>query len=69
MITRYFTFGSDHAHRVNGKTFDCDCVVKITSDDPRATMISLFGDKWAFEYDDMTDESLDKYYPRGIIDL
>jgi hypothetical protein len=41
MTTAYFTFGQDHAHRVNGTTFDCDSVVKITSDDPRATMVNI----------------------------
>jgi hypothetical protein len=69
MTTAYFTFGQDHAHRVNGKTFDCDSVVKITSDDPRATMVEHFGTKWAFQYDKMPQATLDKYYPRGIIEL
>jgi hypothetical protein len=66
---RYFTFGQDHVHRVNGKTFDCDCVVQITSSDPRWTMIENFGTKWAFEYDSMPQEKIDRYYPRGIIEL
>ena len=25
------TFGQSHVHRVNGRTFDCDCVARITA--------------------------------------
>jgi hypothetical protein len=28
----YVTFGQDHAHAVNGKTFDKDCVAIIHSE-------------------------------------
>jgi hypothetical protein len=69
MTTAYFTFGQNHVHRVNGKTFDCDCVVKITADDPRSVMCENFGLQWAFQYDKMPQATLDKYYPRGIIEL
>lgn len=68
MKTAYFTFGQSHVHRVNGKTFDCDCVVKITAEDPRQTMFDTFGPKWAMQYDEMTPER-ESWYPRGIIDL
>jgi hypothetical protein len=67
MPTAYFTFGQSHAHRVNGKTFDCDSVVKITSEDPRQTMWDHFGAKWAMQYDDVPPNM--HYYPRGIIEL
>jgi len=53
MKTSYFTFGQAHVHSVNGKTFDKDIVVKITtldSEDPRDYMVSHFGTKWAMEY-------------------
>lgn len=66
MKTAYFTFGQSHAHSVNGKTFDKDCVVKITHPDPRAVMVEHFSDKWAMQYDAEPDMS---YYPRGVMEL
>lgn len=64
--TSYFTFGQSHAHALNGKTFDKDCVVKITAPDPRAVMVEAFGEKWGMEYDAEPDMS---YYPRGVMTL
>jgi hypothetical protein len=64
--TRWFSFGQNHAHRVNGKTFDADCIVEITSADPRQTMFEHFGAKWAFDYDKPPDM---KHFPRGILKL
>jgi hypothetical protein len=66
MTTAYFTFGQTHTHSVNGKTFDKDCMVKITADDPRQVMFDTFGQQWALQYD--SPEHLD-LYPRGIIEL
>jgi hypothetical protein len=66
-ITRYFTFGFDHAHAVDGFTYDHNIVVKITAPSPRAVMLDTFGREWAFEY---TAEQLDlSYYPRGVKEL
>lgn len=67
--THYFTFGQDHAHRLPNITLDKDIVIKITDEDPRAKMFSLFGPVWAFEYVDKDDLELEKYYPRGIYDF
>lgn len=69
MKTAYFTFGQDHVHRVNGKTIDCDCVVKISSEEPRDKMFELFGPKWSMQYDEMPQDKLNRFYPRGIIEL
>lgn len=66
MKTAYFTFGQIHAHSVNGTTFDKDCVVEITANDPRATMFETFGAKWAMQYDKPPRM---EYFPRGIIAL
>lgn len=66
MRTAYFTFGQNHAHAVNGFTYDKDVVVKITAADPRGVMVAVFGRKWAFEYDEPPDM---KHYPRGIKEL
>ena len=69
MSKYYFTFGQVHAHSVNGKTFDKDCVVEIEaehSEDARATMFEHFGAKWHRRFDSPPDMS---YYPRGVIAL
>jgi len=66
MTTSYFTFGQTHIHKVNGKVFDKDCVVKITSPNPRQTMFDTFGGKWAMQYDEIPDM---RFYPRGVIEL
>jgi len=66
MKTCYFSFGQTHFHSVNGKTFDKDCIVEITSADPRATMFEIFGRQWAMQYDEVPEM---QYYPRGIIVL
>lgn len=68
MTTSYFTFGQCHAHAVNGITFDKDCVVEITAEDPRQTMVDTFGAKWSMQYDEMPPETL-RHFPRGIIKL
>jgi len=56
----YITFGQCHTHRVNGYTFDKDCVALIRD---RDRAFELFGDKWAFEYEKEPDML---FYPRGI---
>ena len=73
MTKVYLTFGQIHVHRVNGKTFDCDCVAVIDCDSHehgREIAFNLFSDKWFttylkenFDMDDM------KYYPRGLINV
>jgi len=65
-MTSYFTLGQDHTHRYNGTTLDCDIVVKITAEDPRALMMEYFGPEWAFQYDDEPDM---RHFPRGIYEI
>lgn len=67
--TLWFSFGQAHAHRVNGKTFDCDCLVEITAPDPEKVMFETFGDKWGMEYDEAKMKKSLHYYKRGIIKL
>lgn len=64
--TAWFTFGQCHAHDVGGVVFDHQCVVEITSADPRTTMFETFGTKWAMQYDNPPPMH---HYPRGIIKL
>lgn len=66
MIRRWFTFGQNHAHSVNGKTFDKDVVVEIEAVDPRAIMVELFGHKWSKEYETLPDLRL---FPKGVVTL
>lgn len=66
----YFTFGQSHVHRVHGKTFDCDCVVKIEAEDAgkaRDIMFRYFDYKWAFQYDNNPPDMA--YFPRGIMEV
>lgn len=51
LTTSYFTFGFDHVHRIDGRTYDADTIVCITADDPRAVMLEMFGREWCGEYD------------------
>lgn len=70
MITRmYYTFGQAHIHRVNGRTFDKDCVVEIIGKDSeqcQKRMREAFGQQWANSYGMCPDLS---FYPRGVITL
>lgn len=68
LTTHYFTFGQTHVHSVNGKTFDKDCVVKVTADSPRDIMFITFGRKWSMEYDSIEQVGIE-FYPRGVIEL
>lgn len=66
----YFTFGQDHAHSVDGKTFDKDSVVAIeaeTEDKARDIMFNTFGAKWSFGYGPTPPKM--ELFPRGIINL
>ena len=69
-MTTYVTFGQEHVHSINGKTFDKNCVAVIESDDAvsgRAKAFELFGPKFCFEYyNDMPDMS---YFPRGLVEV
>ena len=64
--TSWFTFGQDHAHRINGTTLDRNIVLKITAEDPREVMFQYFDTKWAMEYDKEPNMS---YFPRGVLEL
>ncbi len=65
----YFTFGQDHAHRINGKTLDKDWVVEMetkTREEAREKMFEFFGQKWSNQYNKKPTMS---FYPKGIIKL
>lgn len=69
-MTTYVTFGQDHVHHVNGKTFDKDCVAVLQSLNAaqgRALAFELFDSKFCFEYFDKPPKM--EYFPRGLIDV
>jgi len=64
----FVTFGQGHTHRVNGKTFDCDCIAVVDGD--RTKVFEIFGPKFCFEYpEENWDESKMKFFPRGYIEV
>ena len=70
----YVTFGQDHVHSVGGRIFDKNCVAVIKHEKPeegRKLAFEFFGPKFCFEYPEehFDFSSLDKYYPRGLIEV
>lgn len=64
--TSYFSFGQSHVHSLDNITLDRNIILKITAPNPRDEMFKLFGDKWAFEYN---NEPNMNHFPRGIYEL
>ena len=69
----YITFGQEHAHSVNGKTFDKNCVATIeclSEIEGRDKAFKYFGPKWCFSYfDKQFDKNMMSFYPRGLISV
>lgn len=75
-MKQYVTFGQSHCHRINGVTFDADCIAVFTAPDAisgRDKAFELFGLKFCMRY---TEEEFDLavlpsldlgYFPRGTI--
>ncbi len=67
----YVTFGLEHTHSVNGKTFDKDCVAVIECYDMqhgRKLAFSFFGSKFCFEFHEEEFNHINiSFYPRGLI--
>jgi len=66
----YITFGQNHAHSVNGKTFDKDCVAEIkaeTSWEAHKQAMDIFDKKFHNCHEESELERVIQYYPRGII--
>lgn len=70
-MNRYIiTFGQQHAHRVNGITFDKDSVAVVTADneeEARAFAQDVFKNEYHSSYPEDVFDSSDKikYFPRG----
>ena len=67
----YITFGQIHVHRVNGKTFDCDCIAEIEAEDmtcARERAAFYFELKWhQCVPEERLDDEFMSFFPRGII--
>jgi len=67
----YVTFGQVHVHRVNGITFDADCVALIEGESNkqnREKAFELFGRQFCFEYpEEHFDFDSLHYFSRGVI--
>lgn len=73
MPKHFVTFGQDHTHRINGITFDADCVAEFEAPNTSAGRLKafeLFDRKFCFEYhEDEFDYSSMRFYPRGFIQV
>lgn len=66
----YVSFGQVHTHRIGGKIIDKDCLYKIDVDkfDEAAKQAeNLFGEKWAWIYNEEEKDKYLTYFPRGIV--
>ncbi len=67
-MTTYGTFGHGHAHSVNGKTFDKDCVAVIESnsqEEGREKAFKIFNTTFFVEYYNKLPNM--SFCPRGLI--
>ena len=67
----YITFWQAHAHAIEGKTFDKDCVGVIFADDystAREIAFELTGWKFCFMYEDLEKVEMEYYY-RWLINM
>ena len=67
----FITFGQNHIHKVNGKTFDHNCVAEIECinyADGRSKAFKFFGPKFRTSHikSDLTHEFM-SHFRRGII--
>jgi len=64
----FVTFGQEHVHSVNGKTFDKDCVAVLrapNAGEGRSRAFEVFGTKFCFEYYNKPPNM--EHFPRGVI--
>lgn len=68
----YISFGQEHVHRVNGTTFDCDCLCEIECIDHgegREKAFEAFGPKFFTSYNEDQLGRILPYFPNGIKEL
>ena len=60
MHKTYVTFGHNHTHHIDGKTYDKDCVAVIYANDEiegRNLAFKIFGTKFCFEYPENSSDA------------
>lgn len=65
----YVSFGQSHAHRVNGTTFDCNCLCEIECEDEEEghkIAFDAFDGVFATIYGEERLENALPYFPDGI---
>ena len=63
------TFGQNHTHRIDGKTFDCDCVAEVEAEDEEQAR-SVFMPEFCFSYPENKFDKTDmRFFPRGRIQI
>lgn len=66
----YISFGQAHAHRVDGKTYDCDALYLIEAENElaaRLEAVETFGRKWSDIYREDAMPGLLQYFHRGAL--
>lgn len=66
MPKTYITFGQEHVHKIDGKTFDKDCVAEVNLPEEEAR--AIFMPKFCFSYTDLSKIDM-SYFPRGLVTL
>lgn len=74
MNNYYVTFGQEHTHRINNKTYDCDSVLLVQAENEISARIELnkmFSGKWSSIYTEefYWKKEMNNYFPRGILNL
>lgn len=65
----YVSFGQEHTHNINGRTYDPDSIALIQASEykeARTIAFEIFGQKFCMIYDELPDMS---FYPRGVIEI
>lgn len=67
----FVTFGQVHAHSINGKTVDKDCVAvfgTMSEEDVRQLLHDCYRNEYATTYTQETwEEGMLAYFPRGYV--
>lgn len=68
----YISFGQTHVHRVDGKTFDRNCLCLVEGEDYtdcRKQAFDAFSGRFAFDYKENQLDYILHHFPRDIIPL
>ena len=66
----YISFGQTHAHRIDGRTYDCDSLMLVEAPGELVARIGLnqlLAGKWCGLYQEAELPDMLRYYRRGVI--